>query len=142
MISTQDLVNLTTSLTTPQFQEEYSVIKSELEQSFFTTKSVERKCNIAIGIEQTKAFFGLTSTTFSVNLTMDFVVKYQLKCNDDLSNSGIVKLNGDLTLVQEKTLGQYVGERHILHEISKRAAAVIHNEVKIFLILHNKKLDK
>ncbi|MDA0617662.1 MAG: hypothetical protein O3A66_02960 [Proteobacteria bacterium] len=142
-ISSDDsAIRITTTLITPEHQEEYSVIKNELERAFFTTHPIQKECNVAIEIEKTEQYSGLTSTTFSVNMTVDFVVKYHLQCNDKTKTNGIVKLNGDLTLVQDKTLGQYVGERHIVNEISKRSASIIYNEIKIFLILHNKKLDK
>ncbi len=142
MSSDYHAIHINTTLETPEYQEEYSIIKHELERSFFTTNPNRKECNIVIGIEKAKQYSGVTSTTFSVNMTIDFTVKYNLECSDEIKTNGIVKLSGDLTLVQDKTLGQYVGERHIINEISKRSASIIYNEIKIFLILHNKKLDK
>lgn len=135
-------MRITTTLLTPIHQEEYSIIKNELEKLFFTSEKVTRQCNISIVIQKTIQQSGLTSTAFSINQTLNFTVKYHLTCNDNMETSGNVTLTNDLTLLQDKTVGQYVGQNHIAHETSKQAASMIYNQIKIFSILNNKKLDK
>ncbi len=132
-------IKITTNLLTHQHQEEYSVIKHELEKLFFTTNTNAKKCNIDISITQNVVQSGMTSTTFTVNQTLTMQTDYTFIC-DGSSNktNSTIALTSELILIQDKTLGQYVGEQAIAKQIAKQTASVIYDEIKIFSILDNK----
>ncbi|MFT4967042.1 MAG: hypothetical protein ACI9CD_000037 [Candidatus Deianiraeaceae bacterium] len=131
-------IKITTNLLTQQHQEEYSIIKHELEKLFFTTNTNAKKCNIDISITQNLMQSGVTSTTFTVNQTLTMQTDYTFICDSNNKTNSTISLTSELILIQDKTLGQYVGEQAIAKQIAKQTASVIYDEIKIFSIMDSK----
>ena len=128
---------ITTILKTPYQKEEFSAIDWELKRLFKAENAV-RKCNIEIGITKTAKNSGISSTLFAVNKNILIRVEYTIKCNDGLQTSNTISQTTDLTLQQEQTVAQYVGERRVSHDLCLQIAKSIYDEVKIFFATHVK----
>jgi hypothetical protein len=122
---------ITTTLKTPHHKEEFSTIDWELKKLFKAENSI-RKCNIEIGITKTTLDSGISSTLFAVNKNILLKVAYTIKCSDGLKTANTVTQSTDLTLQQEQTVAQYVGERKVSRELCLQIAKSIHDEVKLF----------
>lgn len=122
---------ITTTLKTPYQKEEFSTIDWELKK-LFKAENPARKCNIEIGITKTTLNSGISSTQFAVNKNISIKVQYTIKCNDGLQTTNTVMQSTDLTLQQEQTVAQYIGERKISRELCLQIAKSIHDEVKMF----------
>lgn len=132
-------IDITTKLLTLKYQEEYSIIDTEIKKYFYSNKPKTNKCLLEIDIQKSVTPAGLTSTAFSINQTQNFVVKYNFLCQDGLKIHNFITTEDSITFVQEKTLGMYVGERYVSREISKKAASMIYNKIKLETALYYKK---
>lgn len=122
---------ITTTLKTPYYKEEFSTIDWELRKLFKAEKPA-RKCNIEIGVTKTTLNSGISSTLFAVNKNILLQVAYTVKCNDGLKNTNTITQSTDLTLQQEQTVAQYIGERKLSRELCLQIAKNIHDEIKLF----------
>lgn len=131
--------NLSTSLATPKYQTEYSILKEELDRMFFTHVNYKKKCDISLFINKTSVGSGITSTTFAVNETLISTVTYTLKCNDNTKIVKTISMSSDFNITQAKTVGQYVSERTVAREIAKKIATKIYEDIKLSSLLLNQK---
>ncbi len=129
---------ITTTLSTQEYKEEFSIINSEL-QRLFTTHNPMHKCTIDIGIQKKTIYSGLSSARFSVNKTIDIVINYSLTCEDNLKTRNTIIQSADLTLQQTQTVAQYVSERRVSNEICNQIAKSIHDEIKLFFAVQSTK---
>ena len=124
--------DVTIALATPHQKEEFSVIDIELRR-LFKTATPSRKCNIELSILKTAVNTGISSTLFAVNKNITMTVNYTIACSDGLKTKNSVTQSTDLTLQQEQTVAQYVGENRISHALSLQIAKSINDEFKLFL---------
>ncbi len=118
-------------LVTQNQKEEFSIIDIELRRLFKTT-TPSRKCNIDVAIVKNSVNSGISSTLFAVNKNITMVVNYTIKCDDGLKTTNSVSQSTDLTLQQEQTFAQYVGEKKVSHDLCIQIAKLIHDELKMF----------
>lgn len=128
-------MDLEISLSTKTHQEPYSVMKYEFEK-IFNIRPSKLKCNLSIAINYYTQNSGIASTAFAINQTLVFTTVYSFQCNNGLKIEKPITLTNEFTIQQEKTMGQYVGEKHFLQEISKRMAKEIYDDISLFIILN------
>lgn len=134
-------LDITFNLKTLEYRKSYATMERELER-LFATNSPQILCNLDISINKIITQDGLSSTTFAVNQNLNFITRYNLICDNGIKTSGAVVANNTMTLVQDRTMSQYVGQQYIDEVASKKTAEMIYNEIKMFLILNEKSSPK
>ncbi len=127
-------LDLSISLLTPTQQESFSFMKNEFAKVFNIQPS-KVKCDLSVSIKHYKQNTGISSTAFAINQTLVFTTLYSFTCNNGWQVSKPITLTNEFTVQQDKTVGQYVGEKYFLQEISKRMAKEIYDEISLFILL-------